>query len=171
MAADYELQAVIAEVSTLGKLYGVPVVDNFGTLIDVVTHILMCAVKHHVTNMRAYPEAQIVLPYAPWVVACAWPGKAAVTEDFIVQNCYQNLDLTVRSVKTAVNFNRTFPVQDSQRYTAFTRKVGLLSDNARDKLYKTILAIDSSIDDREDGNTVLPYYYARSTWMPDSTYV
>jgi hypothetical protein len=168
VAGDAELQAVFAEAThpSFGKLCGFPTVHTIDSLVEVLTHVVVSVIKHHATNLRAFSEVQQVLPYASSRLNCAWPGKAAVTEAWIVQQCMPNLATAVLGIKVAAAFNRTFPVSYTVRHLPTTSPVGTQMDRSRARLARALDRIDADIRSRDD--PILPYNLLLSHLLPIS---
>ena len=164
VAADTEIQAWAADIGTNGHVYGFPSpIATQQTLEDVLTHILMHVPRHHADASAIYPNAQLVLPYAPWKFydTCSFPAtaadKAGVTEAFIVQKCMPKLVDAVGTLAHAIGFMRPFGPEYTLLDSGNTAPTGNRDQHSRDGYTSDLTAISEDIQSRPTAGVTLPY--------------
>ncbi len=173
VVADTELQAVFAEASSpaFGKLYGFPSqATSVDQLIDIITHVYLMVPKHHQLNTVAISQVLSVLPYAPWLVKCAWPGKAFVNESYIMEQCMPNKAESMELVAGAASYARPSPASYKLLYSPETGRTGTLNGSARKKYARDLLDFSLVINQRPVVNVTLPQILLNPAKIPRSTF-
>jgi hypothetical protein len=158
--ADTELQAWASEIVSMagGRLYGFPSpIATRDELVAIVAHVLLNPTRHHIENFKAYKQAILVLPYAPWKLYCPIPiSKSSVNESWIVQSCMPNLVQSQNTINFAAGFDRPFAPSQSLLYTPSTATTGTLDADSRTTLQSDLDMAHSMISSRPTSGTVLP---------------
>lgn len=184
---DPQLQCMIREAANRtsstnpvgqGELYEFPEVDTVGTLVEVLTHMVLTSyVKHHAMNTKAYYGAQMVIPISPYNVYCEFPENDTLADSMITEaffmSCMPNPAQAGQMIRTVLPYDRPFPMQESMTWLPDRRGGGMEREvkQADDRALEAIQKLNKKIRDREAGRTMLPYHILDGDLLPNKQWV